>query len=330
MKTVFTLGPASESLDILTCFCQIANRFRLNVAHLTPETLDAWLSRLAHVFNQLDCTLPVVLDLQGAKMRIGKYPTCEQLPSNVTLFFGQSSTEIQKIPVPHADLFEALTTGDMLLLNDARIKLVVTDIKEGCIQAKVLTNGQLSTYKGINCANHPVPFTQLVESDKTAVAIGLKYPFVQFACSFILDGQEGKYLRDTTASRHLIAKIERPEAMAYLQQIDNLFDETWFCRGDLGAQAGLNRLGALQANFIASFPLLRQPKFLAGQVLEHMTHFPEPTRSEVVHLYDTRCVGFDGIVFSDETAIGRYPKEVALFLNSFMQTPLTGSDTKVR
>jgi len=317
MKTVFTLGPASESKGLITQLSQTADRFRLNVAHITADGLKTWLERLAEIFTEQGKPLPVVLDLQGAKMRVGDYPRCDYLPEKVSLFLGQVSEDMTQIPIAHANLFEELKVGDILSLNDARIKLEVIAIQDKRATAKVLTNGGLSAYKGINRVNHPIPFRQLNAYDQKAVELGLTYPFVQFACSFVLDGKEVSPIRQQIGDRYLIAKIERPEAMRHLSQLDQGFDELWFCRGDLGAQAGLKALGELQAKFIAQFPQLLSPKFLAGQVLEYMTHFPQPTRSEVVHLYDIQQAGFDGIVLSDETAIGQEPVQVAEFLAHF-------------
>lgn len=316
MKTIFTLGPASDNESLLRFFCKTATGFRLNVAHLTPVKLQEWLDKLTLLFTGMQ-PLPVVLDLQGAKMRVGKYPALNQLPSPVTLFLGTESTEPSRIPIPHAPLFQALRRGDRLLLNDARVQLEVTETSNHFAKAVVVTNGPLSANKGINRALHPLPFTEVIASDQDAIAIGLKYPFVQFACSFVLDGHEMDYLRPLTADRVLIAKIERPEAMSHLIAIDKRFQGLWFCRGDLGAQAGLKQLAPLQKEFAAAFPRLTQSKWLAGQVLEYMTHFPEPTRSEVVHLAEARAAGFDGIVLSDETAIGKYPYQVASFLADF-------------
>jgi len=314
MKTVFTLGPASENKRLIRQLSRTADRFRLNVAHITADGLKTWLERLTEIFTEQGTTLPLVLDLQGAKMRVGSYPSCDYLPEKVRLFFGQSSDDITQLPIPDKNLFNELSIGDRLSLNDARIQLEVIEIQDKIATAKVLTNGGLSSYKGINRVDHPVPFTQLNQHDQRAVELGLTYPFVQFTCSFVLDGKEVTPIRQQIGDRYLIAKIERPEAMRHLSQLDQGFDELWFCRGDLGAQVGLKTLGEWQAAFIAQFPQLSRPKFLAGQVLEYMTHFPQPTRSEVVHLYDIQQAGFDGIVLSDETAIGQYPIQVADFL----------------
>jgi pyruvate kinase len=322
MKRVFTLGPASELQSMIEYFCQTADGFRLNVAHLSLEGLKKWLDRLSSIFRNQGRVWPVILDLQGAKMRIGQYPSQAKIPQTVCLFVGEFSASPDYLPVPHPDLFQVLQVGDILSLNDDRLKIQVTQVGDRQAQADVLVNGELSAYKGINRVAHPVPFTQLGQGDRAAIEVGLQYDYVEFACSFVFDGTEAEHLRSLTQDRRLIAKIERPESMQFIQQIDRHFDELWFCRGDLGSQAGLKVLGALQANFVAQFPQLSKPKFIAGQVLEYMTYFPQPTRSEVVHLYDIKKAGFDGMVISDETAIGQYPEKVAEFLHDFFSAKM--------
>jgi pyruvate kinase len=318
MKAICTLGPASSNPDLIFKLSKISDRFRLNVAHSNAQSLNRWLTQLTDTFHQLGTELPVVLDLQGSKMRIGSYPNCQQIPETIYLFLGDKSDTLQRLPVPHPDLFRVLAIGDILSLNDAKIKLEVTEILDNqTARGKVIQNGALDSCKGINRTHHPVPFTQVSQRDKAAIAVGLQYPFVQFACSFVFDGTEVPPLRQLIGDRHLIAKLERPESLVHLSTIDRVFDELWLCRGDLGAQAGLTALGQLQAQFVRAFPELSSPKYLAGQVLEYMTHFPKPTRSEVVHLYDIQQAGFDGIVLSDETAIGQHPEKVAEFLSAF-------------
>jgi pyruvate kinase len=130
------------------------------------------------------------------------------------------------------------------------------------------------------------------------------------AFSFVHDGHEATLLRRQGFAR-IVAKLERPEALGHLGAIDRSFDELWLCRGDLGAQAGLPALGRLQAEVTAALPRLSHPVFLAGGVLAQMVEHREPTRSEVVHLYDVARAGYAGVVLSDETAVGRYPLAAA-------------------
>ena len=122
--------------------------------------------------------------------------------------------------------------------------------------------------------------------------------------------------------KKLVAKIERPEAFSFLKEIDRNFDELWFCRGDLGAQAGIASLAALQHEFIRTSTGLGLESMLAGQVLEYITHFPEPIRAEVVQICDALASGFRGIILSDETAVGKHPEQVADFIDALKSEKL--------
>lgn len=307
---VATLGPASADPACIAALMQGAARLRLNASHLDAEGLRRWLQTVARLRDQHGLDTPVVIDLQGAKMRVGQLAARDRLPEQVELRLGAGPFENPAVvPVPHPRLFAALRPGEVLSLNDDRVQLRVTRVAPDRVAATVTRNGPLSARKGINRTAHPVGCQALTEADEAALAVGGAFDFVQFAFSFVHTGAEAALLRGRTAAR-LVAKIERPEALAHLEAIDRQFDEIWLCRGDLGAQAGLHRLGALQRQFTEAIPALRCPALLAGQVLEHMTRQPLPTRSEVAHLYDVARAGYAGVVLSDETAIGAHPARV--------------------
>ena len=346
LKYIFTLGPASSDIKTISSLLEVADSFRLNSSHLTEETLNSWLKIIDSVFKKNNKRVPVVVDLQGAKMRIGNYPSKEKIPENVTLQHSSFSEKLSVIPVPHKEFFTSVKVGDIVTLNDLKVKIKITSIEHNkrenyCLEkdqhkgkvlknvdaqkpvfeldnlkvkAVVLTNGPLSSNKGINIETHPVVFSDLTTKDKNIISSSLKYSFTCFAFSFLNDGNESDKIRPLIKNRKLIAKIEREEAINNIYNIDLRFDEIWLCRGDLGAQAGIYNLGRLQSDFIKKISKLQNSCILAGQVLEHMTHFPSPTRSEVVHLYDSIKNGFKGIVLSDETAIGKNPLAVSDFL----------------
>jgi pyruvate kinase len=313
LKIITSLGPASIDPATIKELAGISDRFRLNTSHMETRDLELWLLKLS------DMGRPVVADLQGAKIRIGNYPSVEKIPNKeVILGFGNYSDDVNHIPVPCKDIFDVVKKGEIINLNDSKIIIQVINNDGKKIHAKILQNGPLSSNKGINRAEHPLPFSVLSDRDKTFIDIAMKFNFTEIAFSFILDGNEADVIKRYCPDKKLIAKIERPEAFKFLSNIDGKFDELWLCRGDLGAQAGLKDLGKLQSEFVNMFAKLKKKKYLAGQVLEHMTYFPLPTRSEVVHLYDIIKAGFDGIVLSDETAIGRNPAAVTKFLESFI------------
>ena len=317
LKTILTLGPATESNESITSLLKVADRFRLNSSHMNYDDLNVWLQRLNNIFDYVGHEIPVVVDLQGSKMRIGKYNASSSIPDKVILTLGTDSSSSSEIPVPHEVLFRVLNSGDIIYLNDAKIILRVDTVEVGRVRATTLQNGPLSSNKGLNRKNHPVPFHKLTEKDLSMIEQSKKYSFVEYAFSFVHDGTEIDKIRPFIDNHKIIAKIERTEAVDNIEAIDKKFDEIWLCRGDLGAQAGIFKLGYLQDVFVSKIKNLKNECFLAGQVLEHMTKFPEPTRSEIVHLYDTGKNGFKGIVLSDETAIGENISSVANFLKNY-------------
>jgi pyruvate kinase len=329
LRTVLTLGPASVNEAIMRALRPAADRFRLNTSHLDPQTLREWLHLLRQVFGAPPSQPPLVLDLQGAKMRIGRYPACAEIPAQVRLIPAAESSDPALIPVPHEALFSQVREGETLTLNDARIRLRIEKIAGDHLSARVLRNGPLSSKKGINRPDHPLRIDALTARDAEMIALSHHLPWVEYAFSFVATGDEAQLLRSAAPGRRLIAKIELPAAFPHLAEIDAGFDEIWLCRGDLGAQAGFDMLGSLQARFAARIPSFEHPALLAGQVLEHLTHHPTPTRSEIVHLHDIARAGFGGVVLSDETAIGDHPRAVARWLQILRTTDQSGGSPPI-
>ncbi|HBM17481.1 MAG TPA: hypothetical protein DD381_14225 [Lentisphaeria bacterium] len=317
IESILTLGPASSDEDTIISLLEVAGRFRLNTSHMSCGEIALWLKKLERLFAERSRKIDVVMDLQGSKMRIGEIKSFDTFPEKICFFYGVSSDKADMIPVPHTEFFSAVKKGDHLSLNDNRIIVEVTGISKDEVTCRVIRNGKLSSRKGINRSNHPIPFEKLSSKDEEIIKISMMFDFTQFAFSFVFDGNESEKIRPLAKDRKIIAKIERPEAMANLKKIDRLFDEMWLCRGDLGAQAGIFQLGRLQEEFSSQLKEFKKPCILAGQVLEHMTNFHEPTRSEVVHLYDIEKRGYKGFVLSDETAVGKNPLSIAVFLKEY-------------
>ncbi len=315
---ILTLGPASGTRDHIAALMRVGTRFRLNTSHMAAEELGKKLSELASIFRGEQATLPVVLDLQGAKVRIGRYPNVDALSGKVELRLAEASDQPSILPVPHESVFAKTGPGDILHLNDRKVILRVTR-RNGpdSLEAECLRSGPLSSNKGLNCENRAYELARLSGRDLAAIQIGNAFPFVEYAVSFVFDGSEAERFRSHTGARRLIAKIERPAALEKAEAIDACFDELWLCRGDLGAEAELRDLGRLQAGFVAQFPRLRHPKILAGEVLGSMVTSSLPSRSEIVHLHDALAAGFDGIVLSDETASGSHVDDVISFLKYY-------------
>ncbi|HJO95591.1 MAG TPA: pyruvate kinase [Victivallales bacterium] len=316
LKSVFTLGPSSTDENIIIKLLHATDKFRLNSSHMNENDLNDFLVKLSMIFDKTGKKIPVVIDLQGSKMRIGQYPPVNSIPEKFILINSEKTNSTYEIPVPHDQFFNSIEIDDVISLNDAKIQIQISKIDNNRAEAVTLVNGPLSSNKGINRQKHPILFEELTRKDQKIITVSNKYDFTEFAFSFAYNGQEADKIRAQTNKR-IIAKIERQEALQNLKSIDSSFDEIWLCRGDLGAQAGILNLGHLQDVFISQIKHLNNECFLAGQVLEHMTYFEEPTRTEIVHLYDIEKAGFKGFVLSDETAIGKNPCSIAEFLSKY-------------
>lgn len=319
MKTlVFTCGPSSEGESVLRQLAETATSLRLNIAHLTAEQLAKWLARLAEIRSQVGSRFRIVLDLQGAKVRIGRYPDVQRLPESVELFYGEQSGSTRRIPVPNHSVFSKTFPGDRLLLNDRKVVIEITGRAEGLLQGRIEQNGPLSSGKGLNSPDRVFELARVMPGDAAAIELSRQVPDLDYAVSFVSDGRECELFRPLIGDGHrLIAKIEQRAAFDNLAGIAENFDELWLCRGDLGAEAGLKELGRLQQRFVSAVPELQRPCLLAGEVLGSMVSMPQPSRAEIVQLYDAMNSGFSGLVLSDETACGSQIAAVLNFIRYF-------------
>ena len=168
--------------------------------------------------------------------------------------------------------------------------------------------GRISAHKGITFNQSDFRKETLNEKDREIVRRTQELGWVDYAVSYVRDAQEMRAYREALgAETRLIAKLERRPALEDVAGIAAQAEGLWLCRGDLGAELGLAGMAAAAHRFAAQVPGLPCPAFLAGQVLEHMTAHPNPTRAEICGIYDALQAGYRGVVLSDETAIGANP-----------------------
>jgi pyruvate kinase len=316
-KIICTAGPACEKENVLRRLAQLASGFRLNVAHLDSDGLAGWLKRLADLRTALSKQFEIILDLQGAKVRIGRIRAVNQLPETVELFYGDFSDEPGRIPVPNQNVFSQTSPGERLFINDRKVILEIYEKKDEILRARVLQNGSLSSGKGLNSPDRVFEMARVTEKDLCAINLSRHIENVAYAISFVADGKEAALFRPLVDQSRLIAKIEQLRAFDFLDGIAEKFDELWLCRGDLGAEAGLRELGGLQRRFVDRISGLKIPCILAGEVLGSMVLHKQPSRAEIVQLYDALNSGFSGIVLSDETACGKNVAALADFVEFY-------------
>jgi len=311
-ELIATLGPASQAPETWSAMLDAgATGFRLNTSHLSPAGLEDWLRRLQDFRAGLEAELPLVLDLQGSKWRLGGFlPFRAEPGERLRLVLAGQSERPGVLPVPHEDFFQAaaLSSGE-IRLNDARVRLEVEAIEDGELRARVVLGGELSPRKGITFAHSSYRRESLSERDRQILASTRGLPGLRYAISYVKDAAEMAAYRDWLGSAYLIAKLERGQAMEEAREIAAHASELWVCRGDLGAELGLPGMARAVHAFSAQVGALPVPVLLAGQVLEHMAASQNPTRSEVCCLYEALACGYRGFVLSDETAVGSYPLE---------------------
>lgn len=312
-KIIATLGPGSSREEVWKGMLAAgATSFRLNTSHLTIENLDNWLDRLGEFFAILGRSVPIILDLQGSKWRIGEIEPFELTTGQkVTLLSGNSSREGAVLPVPHEEFFKAALVSDgEIILNDAKLRLKIETVKDDWIEARIIQGGEISSHKGITFQSCDFRKEALSVKDQAIVDRTREFRFIQYAVSYVRDAIEmEKYRSRIGESVCLIAKLEREQAMKEAMEISRFANEMWVCRGDLGAELGIRLMAETTHHFAGKLKQFQIPVVLAGQVLEHMTEKQIPTRSEVAYLYDALCAGYKGVVLSDEAAVGRYPIE---------------------
>lgn len=308
-QLVATVGPRSLALAGAMAAAG-ATAFRLNASHLRSQALAGALDSVMAACPGA----PVVVDLQGAKMRLG-WIAPRDVAAGERIRFSIDGDE--GLALPHPEVYRHASAGDVLTVDDGRLRLAVERSWPSALEARALTPGVLAPRKGVNVEEHPVRLEGLTPPDREALAIAASRGVRAFAFSFMATGDEVGWVRERVPGALVIGKVEREEALRAVDAIAGRADAMWVCRGDLGAQLGAARL-AREVAAIAprAFPV---PVLMAGQVLQHLVEHGEPTRSEVCHLHDLLARGYAGIVLSDETAVGSDPARAVRAASSLLR-----------
>lgn len=319
LDIVATLGPSTHKL-LDQLLAAGATAFRINCSHLTVDQLHEWLRQIDAVIEHREQTVPVWLDLQGAKLRIGEL--IEPLIVNdddALTFVCNTKQEDERIPLPHKAIFASIASGDEIIINDGRVVCRVEDVKTNSFTARVTVGGTISSFKGFNKSRYQDYLQEISHRDLAFIQLTNEHSFVGYAISFIQTASEIDLLRKYTKARPIVSKIERLRTFPQLIKLAMTSDSLWLCRGDLGVEANIYNMFELEKLFIDKLSKIDKPYLVAGQVLEHMVRHSQPTRSEVAHLGYLIENGFHGIVLSDETAIGDNPIKAVSFCRKFFE-----------
>ena len=316
-KIVATLGPASSTPEVLERMVEAGvDVVRLNFSHGTAEEHLARAEMVRQVARERHRPVGVLVDLQGPKIRIGKFADGKINLTRGEQFILDANCTLgdqQRVGLDYKELVEDVNRGTTLLLDDGRIVLWVEEVSGGEIICQVVNGGVLSNSKGINRQGGGLSAAALTDKDmediKTAAALKADY----LAVSFPRDGGDmllaRRLMQAAGGKSLLVAKIERAEAIIELEGILNASDAIMVARGDLGVEVGDAAVPALQKRMIRMARMKNKLAITATQMMESMINSPIPTRAEVSDVANAVIDGTDAVMLSAETAAGMYPVE---------------------
>lgn len=321
-KIVATLGPACDGDAMLERLIDAGvNVARLNFSHGTHEQHAVRIAAIRSISERMNISVGILQDLQGPKIRVGNLPAPLQLydGQHVALYAAEDEApdaDGHVIPVDFQQLFEAVQTGERLLLDDGRLTLEVDSVSARALRARVIVGGILTSHKGINLPGAQLRISGYTSKDEADLAFGIAQGVDAVAVSFVRTPEDVTQVREAMErfskgkpAPMLIAKLERPEAIENLDAILGVVDGVMVARGDLGVELPPERVPVLQKQIIRKASARGKLVITATQMLESMIQNPLPTRAETSDVANAIFDGTDAVMLSAETASGQYPLE---------------------
>ncbi len=314
-KIVCTLGPATSGPEQITALVAAGlDVARLNMSHGDHDTHGAAYGAVRAACDASGRSVGVLVDLQGPKIRLGRFAA-----GPVTLAAGQEFTitgedvpgDQGEVSVSYPGLAGDVQPGTRLLVDDGRVVLDVTGVQGARVRTRVLVGGQVSDHKGLNLPGIRVSVPALTGKDADDLRWALALRADMIALSFVQgpeDAEPARTIMDETGVRlPLIAKIEKPQAVAALDEVVAAFDGIMVARGDLGVEFPLEQVPLVQKRAIRLARQAAKPVIVATQMLESMVAAPRPTRAEASDVANAVLDGADALMLSAETSVGAYP-----------------------
>ena len=326
-KIVATLGPASSTQERVTALAQAGmDGARLNFSHGTHDQHAEYARMVRKAQEELGRPIALIADLQGPKLRVGDLESPMELEAGdeVVVTGVEEGHRPGELPVLPAVIGQVLQPGHDVLIDDGLIRLRVQAVEGGRAKTAVVVGGTVSSHKGVNVPGVPVPIPALTrkDTDDLEFAFGLEIDFV--ALSFVRSAADVRDLKamikQAGSHAHVIAKIEKAEAVDALPAILAESDAIMVARGDLGVEIGPAVVPLLQKRIIKASLDHGKPVITATQMLESMIEHPEPTRAEASDIANAILDGTSALMLSGETAVGRYPLEAVRTMENIART----------
>ena len=296
-----------------------ADVFRINFSHGDTAAHRRVVGLIRALERETSRPTGIVGDLQGPKIRVGEFHA-----GGVMLTAGRpfrldidtTPGDDTRVALPHPEVFEVVSQGDELLLNDGRVRLRVDRIGDCILDTQVVVGGALSDHKGLNLPGVVIPVQPLTPKDRADLEIAIELGVDWIAASFVQRATDVAELRERIGGRAgLMTKIEKPSAVAAREEIYALSDGLMVARGDLGVEMPVEQVPGLQKQLIRAARAAGKPIVVATQMLESMVRAPTPTRAEVSDVATAVYDGADAVMLSAESAIGDYPVAAVRTMN---------------
>jgi pyruvate kinase len=324
VKIVATLGPASSTPErIEKLFLAGADVFRINMSHASHDMLIRYHETIRAIEAGQKRPIGVLVDLQGPKLRIGEVEGGQlQLTAGGIFILDEEPApgNDTRVHLPHREIFESVQPGHAILLNDGRVRLCVLEVLPSRIATKIVYGGPVSSRKGLNLPDTVIGMPALTPKDRADLELAASIGADWIALSFVQRPDDVAEARKLIRNRAgVMAKIEKPSALAYLEQILELSDGIMIARGDLGVELPIEEVPGRQKQITRAARKAGRPVIVATQMLESMIHDPVPTRAEVSDVATAVFEGADAVMLSAESAAGAWPVEAVSMMDQIAQ-----------
>jgi pyruvate kinase len=320
VKILATIGPASSDEAMLRKLFEAgADTFRINMSHTDHELMRTLVKRIRTVEQGVGRPIGILADLQGPKLRVGKFANGKE-----TLEVGQAFTldsdptpgDSTRVYLPHPEILASVEPGHRLLIDDGKLQLKAVKTDGKTIVCTVVAGTTISDKKGVSLPDTDLPVGALTDKDRADLDAVLDAGVDWVALSFIQRPDDLAEARKIARGRALLmSKIEKPQAVARLPEIIELSDAIMVARGDLGVEVPLENVPGIQKRITRAGRKAGKPVIVATQMLESMITAPVPTRAEVSDVSIAVFEGADAVMLSAESAAGAYPVEAVATMN---------------
>ncbi|MBF0397596.1 MAG: pyruvate kinase, partial [Desulfobacterales bacterium] len=306
-KIVCTIGPASSSPEAIKGLIENGmNVARLNFSHGTHDEHKEKIKIIREISESLGKPVAILQDLCGPKIRIGKV-----IEPGITLKPGQKfiltnemiESSDNRVSVSYTNLPNEVKEGDIILLADGMLELVVQKTSKTDIYCEVITGGVLTSHKGINLPTGTIKAASLTEKDKKDLIFGLANDIDYVALSFVRTAEDilnvKEIMKKQNVNLPVIAKIEKHEALDNIDKILDVSDGIMVARGDLGVEIPLENVPNIQKMIVQRSNALGKPVIIATQMLRSMVDSPRPTRAEATDVANAVLDGADAVMLSE-------------------------------